>query len=233
MIRLENVRFCYGNGPDVIDSGELEIPSGLTMLLGPNGCGKTTLLKLLAGVEKPKSGRVIVEEIDLWREEVEARRRLAYVPDHPELTPYATLREILTFVCRLRREAPSRVQETLERVGLEAMGHRSVRELSQGQRRRAVLAAAWIGRPRVLLLDEPFEAMDRNIREEILAWIEALVEQGATAIVGTHEFETLVSRATAAMTIQVGGKLRLYGRLPEERSERLALVDNLARGLSA
>ena len=230
MIRMVNVRFSYRGGPAVIDSGELEIRPGLTLLLGPNGCGKTTLLKLLAGVEKPSSGRVFLEELDLWQDEVASRRRLAYVPEHPDLTPYATVEEILELVCRLRHEPSSRAVEILERVGLGNLGHRSVRELSQGQRRRAVLAAAWIGQPRVLLLDEPFEAMDRNIHSEVLTWIETKVDEGAAAMLGTHEFEEVAHLASAAITVGKAGKVRLYAELPDHRRQRMDFLENLARG---
>jgi ABC-type molybdenum transport system ATPase subunit/photorepair protein PhrA len=118
----------------------------------------------------------------------------------------------------------------LERAGLAEMARRSVRELSHGQRRRAVLAAAWIGRPRLLLLDEPFEAMDGNIRSEVLAWIENEVAGGAAAVVAAHTFEELASRASAALTIGEGGRPRLQTELPGERRRRLAILATIARG---
>ena len=127
---------------------DLEISPGLTLLLGPNGCGKSTLLKLAAGIERPDSGRVEIDGHDLWIDEVAARRGLAYVPEQPDLTPYATVREILDLVCRLRGEPARARREALERVGLGKLAHRSVRELSMGQRRRAVLAAALRGHAR-------------------------------------------------------------------------------------
>ncbi len=96
---------------------DLEITPGLTLRLGPNGCGKSTLRKLTAGSERPDSGRIEIDGHDLWSDEVAARRGLAYVPEQPDLTPYATVREILALVCRLRGEPRERGREALARVG--------------------------------------------------------------------------------------------------------------------
>ncbi|HZF13113.1 MAG TPA: ABC transporter ATP-binding protein, partial [Thermoanaerobaculia bacterium] len=172
MIRLSGIGFSYGRGEPVLAEAEANLGPGLTLLVGPNGCGKSTLLKIAAGVELPDRGRVEIDGHDLWTNEVAARRSLAYVPEQPDLTPYATVREILGLVCRLRGEPRQAGEAALEKVGLAALAHRSVRELSMGQRRRAVLAAAFVGRPDHVLLDEPLEAMDRGARDDVLAWID-------------------------------------------------------------
>ena len=229
MIRLHQVSFAYREAEPVLSGVDLEIGPGLTLLLGPNGCGKSTLLKLAAGIEKPGSGRIEIDGHDLWTDEVAARRDLAYVPEQPDLTPYATVREILDLVCRLRGEPRERGREALERVGLATLSHRSVRELSMGQRRRAVLAAALVGTPRQVLLDEPLEAMDRGAREDLLAWTGRLVESGAAVLVVSHEIEPFVPRATRALAVR-GGRCLDAGPLPEEPGARLALLDRLARG---
>jgi ABC-2 type transport system ATP-binding protein len=229
MIRFRQAAFAYRPSEPVLDGLDLEIPPGLTLLLGPNGCGKSTLLKLAAGVERPDAGRVEIDGHDLWTDEVAARRGLAYVPEQPDLTPYATVREILGLVCRLRGEPRSAAEEALDFVGLKDLAHRSVRELSMGQRRRSVLAAALIGTPSHVLLDEPLEAMDRGARESILAWIDRLLAVQATVVVVSHDLAPFAPRADRAFTVRGGHALRV-DPLPADPAERLALLEHLARG---
>jgi ABC-type multidrug transport system ATPase subunit len=229
MIRFRRASFAYRPGEPVLAGVDLEIPAGLTLLVGRNGCGKSTLLKLAAGIERPDDGAVEIDGHDLWRAEAAARRTLAYVPEQPDLTPYATLREILDLVCRLRGEPRPRGREALAAVGLGALGHRSVRELSMGQRRRAVLAAALVGTPRHALLDEPLEAMDRAAREDVLAWIDGLVAAGAVVVVVSHDIEPFAPRAARALTLRAGRCLACEP-LPAPPAARLALFDRLARG---
>ncbi len=230
MIRFHKTSFSYRAGEPVLAGIDLEIGSGLTLLLGPNGCGKSSLLKLAAGVEEPDEGRVEIDGHDLWSDEVAARRTLAYVPEQPDLTPYATVREILALVCRLRGEPREKGEEALELVGLRGLAHRSVRELSMGQRRRAVLAAARVGTPRHVLLDEPLEAMDRGAREDILAWIDRLLAAPDTSVlVVSHDIEPFVPRATRALTVREGRTVTV-DPLPGAAAERLALMERWARG---
>jgi ABC-type multidrug transport system ATPase subunit len=229
VIRLHQAAFSYRDAEPVLAGVDLEIAPGLTLLLGPNGCGKSTLLKLAAGIERPDSGRIEIDGHDLWTDEVAARRGLAYVPEQPDLTPYATVREILDLVCRLRGEPREQGREALERVGLGKLSHRSVRELSMGQRRRAVLAAALVGTPRNALLDEPLEAMDRGAREDLLAWTDRLVAAGAAVVVVSHEIEPFAPRATRALSVR-DGRCVDAGPLPSDPAARLALLDRMARG---
>ncbi|HEX3125746.1 MAG TPA: ABC transporter ATP-binding protein [Thermoanaerobaculia bacterium] len=230
MIRFENVSFSYRETEPVLSGVHLEIPPGLTLLLGRNGCGKSTLLKMAAGVERPDHGRVEVDGRDLWVDEEEARRTLAYVPEQPDLTPYATVREILGLVCRLRVEPGSAADTALTLVGLDNLAHRSVRELSMGQRRRAVLAAARIGAPSHLLLDEPLEAMDRGAREDILAWIDSRLDHGASVVVVSHDIAPFAARADRAITVK-DGRCVSPGELPRDPAERMNLLERLARSL--
>jgi ABC-type multidrug transport system ATPase subunit len=228
VIRFHGASFSYQPGEPVLAGVDLEIRPGLTLLLGRNGCGKSTLLKMAAGVERPDAGRVEVDGHDLWTDEVAARRSLAYVPEQPDLTPYATVREILNLVCRLRGEPRKTGREALATVGLDGLSHRSVRELSMGQRRRAVLAAALVGTPRNVLLDEPLEAMDRGAREDVLAWIGRLLAAGAVVVVVSHEIEPFVPIADRALTVRDGRCVEV-GDLPEEPGARFALLDRMAR----
>jgi iron complex transport system ATP-binding protein len=230
MIRFEGVAFSYRETEPVLSGVDLEIPAGLTLLLGRNGCGKSTLLKMAAGVERPDRGRVTVDGHDLWIDEEQARRTLAYVPEQPDLTPYATVREILGLVCRLRGEPGQAADTALTLVGLDNLAHRSVRELSMGQRRRAVLAAARIGAPSHLLLDEPLEAMDRGAREDILAWIGSRLDDGATVVVVSHDIAPFAARADRAITVK-DGRCVSPGTLPRDPGERMSLLERLARGL--
>ena len=229
MIRLLGVHFCYRPGEYVLTGASLELRAGLTLLLGPNGCGKSTLLKITAGIERPDRGTALIEGHDLWTDEVAARGRLAYVSEQPDLTPYATIRDVINLVCRLRSETLGAGRDALERAGLGNVADRSIRELSMGQRRRAVLAAAWIGKPRVVILDEPLEAMDRTIRSEILAWIDGLDAAEAAIVIATHEIEPFAPKAKRAVSVREG-KCLLVDPLPAEREQRMALLERLGTG---
>jgi len=230
MIFFQNVSFSYEKGEPVLNEIDLEFSSGLVMLLGPNGCGKSTLLKLAAGVENPDSGQIEIDCHDLWKDEVKARQNLAYLPEQPDLTPYATINDILNLVCRLRNEPLEKGREALEFFSLHKTARRTVRELSLGERRRAVFAAALVGNPKNILLDEPLEGMDRNIQEEILNWIIHHVKAGSLIIVVSHSIEPFVDLATQAVTIKNGQAVH-FKELPKNLDERLSYLDNISKGI--
>ncbi len=229
MIALRGVllRYAAAERP-ALSCESLEIGAGLTLLLGPNGAGKSSLLKLAAGVERPQSGTVAIHGCDLWREEVAARATLAYVPEHPDLTPYATLREILMLVSALRGRPAADGEEALRTVGLDDIAHRSVRELSMGQRRRAILASAFVGDVQTVLLDEPLETMDLAMRDTLLGWVRRLVSGGATVVVATHELEPFAELAHRVVAV-AGGTPTLIDPLPASAAERMALLEHCAR----
>lgn len=229
MIRFEGVAFDYSPDRPLFRGLTAEFRPGLTLIIGLNGAGKSTLLKLAAGVEKPDSGRILVDGRDLWTDEAEARRSLAYLPEHPDVTPYATILDLVRLVCRLRREPPSIGDQALDVFGLGPYARRSIRELSLGQRRRAVFAAALVGAPAHLLLDEPLEGMDRKIREDILSWLGGRLAGGATALVSSHDLEPFLELATSVFGLREG-RPRPVEALPAPKADRLAFLDRLARG---
>lgn len=229
MIRFQNVSFSYEKGEPVLKRINLEFHPGLTLLLGPNGCGKSSLLKLASGVEKPDTDSITIDGYDLWCDEVRARKSLSYLPEQPDLTPYATVGEIFSLICRLREEPPEKGWEALRFFGLDKTAHYTVRELSLGERRRAVFAAALVGTPHHLLLDEPLEGMDRKIRKEILDWIYRRIKAGAVVVLVSHFLEPFVDSVSETVTIKNGQTVH-FKKIPENLEERLALLEDLATG---
>ncbi len=229
MIVLDDVSYSYEPGRPVCAGVSLEIRPGLTLVLGPNGSGKSTLMKLASGVEKPDTGRILVDGHDLWREEAEARRGIAYLPEFPDLTPYARLDEIVGLVCRLRGRPLADGASALEFFELGDLGHLTVRELSLGQRRRAVFAAVMVGDPPNLLLDEPLDGMDRAIQERILKWIVGRVGAGVAVAVVSHTLEPFSGEASGLVSMREG-KAHSITDLPGDPARRADLIERLARG---
>src|SRR4029079_4713630 len=118
MIELRNVTFGYDRKSTTLEVPEPDLAHGLHLILGANGSGKSTLLRLIAGVEPPRTGTVSIDGHDMWREEVAARRLVAYVPEAPELTPYASLLDVLELITRLRGATTASMVAALDRVGL-------------------------------------------------------------------------------------------------------------------
>jgi ABC-2 type transport system ATP-binding protein len=229
MIHFRKVTFSYERDEKVLHAVDLEMGPGLILLLGPNGCGKSTFLKLAAGVEMPESGGIAINGYDLWKDEVSARQGLAYLPEHPDLTPYASIKEILDLVCRLRHRPLEDGRKALEFFDLQDLAHRTVRELSLGQRRRAVFAACLIGTPSHILLDEPLDGMDRHIQKQILAWIGERTRSGATVIVVSHTIEPFVLQASSAATVR-NGKAFCFKDLPASQDKKRSFLEDLAEG---
>jgi ABC-2 type transport system ATP-binding protein len=227
VIRLEGVSFSYRPDEPVLAGVDLGIPPGVCLVVGPNGCGKSTLLKLVAGVERPGAGTVEVHGHDLWTTEVAARRELAYVPEHPDLSPYATVLEILELVCGLRRQPAAEAVAALRWVGMERLAGRTVRELSKGQRRRAVLAAAAIGSPLCLVLDEPMEGMDRGFRDTLVGWVADRRAAGGTVLLVAHDFEPFAPLADRSLTVR-DGRCRTIDPLSGDPAARLHELEELA-----
>jgi ABC-2 type transport system ATP-binding protein len=174
-----------------VEDLDLEIPRGVVFgLLGPNGAGKTTTIRLLTGIARPSSGSAHLDGIDMAsRGGLEARRRLGVLDQEPRFYGWMTGRDLLAFVGDLLgihgAELDERIDETLQRVGLEEASERRISGYSTGMRQRLGIGQAIIGRPDILILDEPVSSLDPEGRRDLLGLIRELRET-ATVVLSTH-----------------------------------------------
>jgi sulfate transport system ATP-binding protein len=220
MITVENVDKHYGDF-QALKGVDLEIGSGsLTALLGPSGSGKSTLLRVIAGLEVPSSGRVILDGRDVTALAPQ-QRGIGFVFQHYAAFKHMTVRDNVAFGLKIRRkpkaEIKEKVDELLRVVGLDGYQQRYPSQLSGGQRQRMALARALAIEPAVLLLDEPFGALDAKVRAELRTWLRRLHDEvHVTTVLVTHDQEEALDVADtiavmdAGQIAQTGGPRELY-----------------------
>jgi sulfate transport system ATP-binding protein len=196
-IYIEKIKKSIGGLP-IIDDVTLDFPQGsLVALLGPSGCGKTTLLRIIAGLEQPDSGKVFFCGKDVLHTDAR-ERKVGFVFQHYALFKHMSVFDNIAFGLRMKPikqrvsedKIYARVQELLNLIRLENLSDRYPSQLSGGQRQRVALARALAVEPRILLLDEPFGALDAKVRKELRKWLRRLHQElGITAIFVTHDQE--------------------------------------------
>ncbi len=192
-IIVENVSKQFGSF-QAVEQVNLEIQSGsLVALLGPSGSGKSTLLRLIAGLETPDTGKIILTGKDATYQSVQ-ERNIGFVFQHYALFKHLTVRKNIAFGLEIRKapkkKIEGRVEQLLELVQLSGLGDRYPSQLSGGQRQRVALARALAVEPNVLLLDEPFGALDAKVRKDLRAWLRRLHDEvHVTTVFVTHDQE--------------------------------------------
>lgn len=182
---------------------------GLTALLGPSGSGKSTLLRIIAGLERPDSGSVHIAGLDITASPARSRG-IGFVFQHYAPFKHMTVTENVAFGLKARkhpkREIRERVAELLHLVRLDGLGERYPSQLSGGQTQRMALARALAPKPRLLLLDEPFGALDVQVRSELREWLRRLHEQiPVTTVFVTHDQEEAMDLAGEIVVMNAGG----------------------------
>jgi sulfate transport system ATP-binding protein len=226
MITVEHVTKRFGDFT-ALDDITIEAPDGkLTALLGPSGSGKSTLLRVIAGLEVPDSGTIVVSGTEATHLPPQ-KRGIGFVFQHYAAFKHMTLRDNVAFGLKIRKrpkpEVRAKVDELLQLVGLDGFADRYPSQLSGGQRQRMALARALAVEPSVLLLDEPFGALDANVRADLRAWLRRLHEQvPVTTVLVTHDQEEAMELADRIVLLrdgriaQVGAPRELYERPADE-----------------
>jgi sulfate transport system ATP-binding protein len=204
-----------------VDNVSLTVPDGsLTALLGPSGSGKSTLLRMIAGLEDPGAGSVVIGGADVTGTPAR-KREIGFVFQHYAAFKHMTVRDNVGFGLKIRKTEKQRIRERVDEllrlVHLEAYASRYPSQLSGGQRQRMALARALAVEPRVLLLDEPFGALDATVRKELRAWLRRLHDDvHVTTIFVTHDQEEAMEVAEQIVVMnhgrveQVGSPRELY-----------------------
>jgi sulfate transport system ATP-binding protein len=223
-IEALNVSKRFGEFP-ALDHVSVHVPHGsLTALLGPSGCGKSTLLRVIAGLERPDAGRVTISGRDMTR--IPARERgVGFVFQHYAAFKHMSVADNVAFGLRIRKrpkaEVRARVQELLALVHLSGWAERYPHQLSGGQRQRMALARALAVEPRVLLLDEPFGALDAQVRRELREWLRRLHDEvHVTTVFVTHDREEAMEVADSIVVMR-DGRVEQNGA-PEDLYDRPA-----------
>lgn len=190
----------------------------LAALLGPSGSGKTTILRMIAGLDKPDSGDILINGVKV-NNLPGSKRGIGFVFQNYALFRYMTVADNIAFGLKVQKkskaEIKSRVEELLELISMQELGKRYPHQLSGGQRQRVAFARALAPNPQLLLLDEPFAAIDAKVRRELRTWLKEMIERvGITSIFVTHDQEEAMEVAdTIIITNQ--GSIEQIGT-PEE-----------------
>jgi ABC-2 type transport system ATP-binding protein len=229
-LTVEHLRRVYGSFT-AVDDLSFEVASGeIVGLIGPNGAGKTTTLRSLAGILRPTSGRIRIDGHDLATDPLEAKRRLAFMPDEPHLFEYLTVEEHLRLVARLYSvsDFDGRARALIEELELKGKEQSLPGELSRGMRQKVVIACGLVRNATTLLFDEPLTGLDpigiRRMRETIVA----RARGGAAVLLSSHLLH-LVEEICSRVIIMAGGKKVADGTFAElaSRADLAAAGSNL------
>jgi ABC-2 type transport system ATP-binding protein len=227
MIQLERVTRKYGAKTAVADLS-LEIPAGeLFACLGPNGAGKTTTIKMMVGLLQPTAGHIRICGIDAVAERRAANRELGFVPDQPYLYDKLSGREFLKFVADLfgmgKADTAAGIEEQIAALELTAFVDHLTESYSHGMKQRLAFAAAFLHRPRVLILDEPMVGLDPRSMRMVKDLLRGKARQGTTVFMSTHTLSIAEEIADRIGVIDQG-KLLFLGTVAELRTH-LSLGD--------
>jgi sulfate/thiosulfate transport system ATP-binding protein len=211
-IQVDHVTKRFGTFT-VLNDVSLHVQTGeLIALLGPSGCGKTTLLRILAGLERPDEGKILLHGNEVTDRQI-TDRRVGFVFQHYALFRHMTVAENVSFGLRVlpkaQRPSPDRIKKKVDDllglVQLQAMADRYPNQLSGGQRQRVALARALAVEPKMLLLDEPFGALDTKVRKELRRWLRRLHDElHITSILVTHDQEEALEAADRVVVMHQG-----------------------------
>lgn len=220
MIKISDLRKSYGDFP-AVDGLSLEVGRGEILgLVGPNGAGKTTTLRCLAGIIPPTSGAIEIAGFDLDDDPLEARRRLAFVPDEPYLFDYLTCRDHLLLLSRIYgvADGPGRAALLLEEHGLSKQRDSFPSELSRGMKQKLLIACALLHRPEALVLDEPLTGLDPSAMRRMKSTVVQTAREGTSVIVSSHMLH-LVEEICGRILILARGRKVLEGTLEQIRTD--------------
>ncbi|GAA5153212.1 ABC transporter ATP-binding protein [Microbacterium pseudoresistens] len=221
VLSLRSLRKQFGQKV-AVDDLSLDVPAGSMLgLLGPNGAGKTTTLAMTTGLLRPDAGTAQVLGADVWTDPAAAKARMGVLPDGVRMFDRLTGDELLRYTGLLRglpeSEVVSRSAELLDALGLTDAGDTLVVDYSAGMRKKIGLACALIHAPRLLILDEPLEAVDPVSGETIRQILRAYVDGGGTVVLSSHVME-LVESLCDRVAIIAEGRLLAHGALDEVRA---------------
>lgn len=223
LIEVEGLWKLYGK-VEALKGVSLRIDRGITGLIGPNGAGKSTLIKIILGLIRPTRGIVRVFGLDPWVHGELIRKRVGVLHEKPRFPGWTSGYKLLKFVAKLRgvKEAEKEALDVLRLVGLSDVGERSISSYSAGMVQRLGLAQALLGRPDLIILDEPTANLDPKGRVEILEVIrEFRIESGSTFLLSTHILSEL-ERVCESIVILHGGRILHRGTLKDLASKYYA-----------
>ena len=222
MIEVSHLSKKYGTRPAIEDLSFTVGDGQIFGLLGPNGAGKSTIMNILTGYLAATEGQVTVAGHPLPEEADAAKACVGYLPEQPPLYPEMTVAEYLDFAAELKgvkkADSPAQVQSAAHRTGLEEVLPRLIRSLSKGYRQRGGVAQALLGRPQLIILDEPTAGQDFRHYTDIMEFLRGLNVQGVTVVMITHEMHLMLEYTPRALVF-------CDGQLIADRSAAAVLCD--------
>jgi ABC-2 type transport system ATP-binding protein len=225
MIKLENITKTFGD-KKALDDVSFSIKTGeIVGLLGPNGAGKTTTMRLIVGYLKPTSGQVSVFEKNPIDERIDTLKNIGYLPENNPLYSEMKVKEYLDFIREIKKDTKENLNIIIEETAVANVMSSKIEELSRGYKQRVGLAAALLGKPKILILDEPTSGLDPLEQVKISNLIKSFAKK-RTVILSTHILSEIEEVASRLLIIN-GGKLVYDGVKPKRKGD----VDKLFRKL--
>ena len=218
MIVFDRLGKAYGE-KKAVDELSFTVPAGAMFgFIGPNGAGKTTTLRMLMGLLQPSAGKATVDGFDVFAQSLEVRARVGYLPDEVFLYDYLTGRQFLEFVADVRdipaAEREERIDEALDRFDLTDASGEFTANYSFGMKKKLALAGIILHRPKVLLLDEPFNGLDPQAVKDFRTLLQRMVKNGVTVLFSSHVLE-VVEKLVSHIGVIHRGRLQATGALAE------------------